>query len=186
FDMSQIKFPEEYEKNSGAVSSFTRADQDGRIEEDYAAYDMHIDNALALNEKITTFEDVYYFAVPYTATKKDENGVPWPDKKIMEGMFLKGSLIMSRYTGATKDGYVLDETWQSNDGLVNEVSARAPFGAPSEEYDGQKEKKPGIWYVFPTHLGDHMAPIGGLTKHVNVKPFYKDLAEMLAGLEQKK
>ncbi|MBP5733339.1 MAG: hypothetical protein J6W66_05895 [Lachnospiraceae bacterium] len=184
FDPAKVSFPEEYEKNSDAVSSATKAEQDGRIQEDYAAFDMHIDNALAINEKITTFEDVYYFAVPYTATKKDENGELWPDPERMEGMFLKGSVIMSRYTGKTKGGFVLDETWQSNDGLVNEVSARAPFGAPSEDYDGQNQMKPGIWYVFPTRFGDHMAPQGGLTKRVDVKPFYKDLVKMLAGLEQ--
>ncbi|MBP5670567.1 MAG: hypothetical protein J6X14_09730 [Lachnospiraceae bacterium] len=184
FDPTKVSYPEEYEKNSGAVSSATKAVQDGRIKEDYAAFDMHIDNALALNEKITTFEDVYYFAVPYTATKKDENGELWPDPENMEGMFLKGSVIMSRYTGKTKGGYVIDETWQSNDGLVNEVSAKAPFGAPSLDYEGQNQMKTGIWYVFPTRFGDHMAPQGGLSKRVNVKPFYKELVKMLAGLSE--
>ena len=99
-------------------------------------------------------------------------------------MFLKGSVIMSRYTGKTKGGYVIDETWQSNDGLVNEVSAKAPFGAPSLDYEGQNQMKTGLWYVFPTRFGDHIAPQGGLSKRVNVKPFYKELVKMLAGLSE--
>ncbi len=33
-------------------------------------------------------------------------------------------------------------------------------------------------------LGDHMSLQGGLTKRVNVKPFYLELVKMTAGLEE--
>lgn len=60
FDLSQIDIPEEYIEAGDNVSKATKAEKDGRADWDYAAYDMHIDNALALNERITTFDDVYY------------------------------------------------------------------------------------------------------------------------------
>ncbi len=180
FDLSAISIPEEYEKNSDAVSRSTGNEPDGRDDRDYAAYDMHIDNAIALNEKISTFEDVYYFAYPCSSCTDDGAGNITPDPSITENIFMKGAIYMSRYTGQTKGGFVIDESWRSNDGLVNEISAGAPFSAPQEKYEAGSELLPGRWYVMPTFKGDHMSLQGGLTKRINVKPFYMDLVKLLA------
>ncbi len=179
FDLSSIKIPEEYEKNSGAVSKGTKADLDGRIASDYASFDMHIDNALALNETITTFDDVYYLSVPCASTITDADGTVSPNPDITENIFMKGATYMSNYTGSTKGGFVLDETWQTNDGLVNEISARAPFNAPSADYEENESLQPGVWYVLPTFVGDHMSLQGGLTHRINVKPFYLNLVNII-------
>ncbi len=182
FDISEISIPAEYEENSDAVSNGTRAEDDGRVSYDHAAYAMHIDNALALNSTIKTFNDVYYFAAPFASTVTDDNGVVTADPDHTEQIFMKGSIIMSQYTGSTAGGFILDESWQSNDGLVNTISAGAPFGEPSESYKDGSQLRPGIWYVFDTFQGDHMSPQGGLTKRVNVKPYYLRLCELLASL----
>ena len=50
FDAATVEIPEEYKK-SGLVSKGTKPDFDGRKSFDYASYDMHIDNALALNRR---------------------------------------------------------------------------------------------------------------------------------------
>ena len=92
---------------------------------------------------------------------------------------MKSAIYMSRYKGSTKGGFLIDESWQPNDGLVNEVSAKAPINAPQSEYNADAEMLPGIWYVMPTVRGDHMSLQGGLTKKVNVKPFYMELAGLL-------
>ncbi len=184
FDVSKVKVPEEYIKKSEAMKNVSTPEYDGRQLWDYAAFDMHIDNALALNEKISTFDDVYYFAYPCSSTRVDHNGELEPDPNITESLFLKGSTYMSKYTGKTAGGFVLDETWQENDGLVNTVSAGAPFGAPSLEYTNGQELHPGVWNVMPTVTGDHMSLQGGLSKRVNVKPFYLELVKMIAGLEE--
>ena len=182
FDLTSIDIPEEYEKHSDAVSKRTKADRDGRASWDYAAFDMHIDNALALNEKISTFEDVYYFAYPFSSTMPDDNGNVYPDPSITENIFMKGSIYMSKYTGTTNGGTVIDRSWQPNDGLVNVISAGAPFKAPSAEYREDMPLSPGIWYVMPVFRGDHMAVQGGLTKRVNIKPFYINLTGLIAQL----
>ncbi len=183
FDTAAVEIPEEYEKNSGLVSRGTKPDFDGRKSFDYASYDMHIDNALALNRRITTFENVYYFAFPCSSTVKQPDGSLLPDPEITENIFMKGAIYMSRYTGTTKGGFTIDETWQSNDGLVNEVSAGAPIGAPQSVYTESTVPVPGKWYVMPTFRGDHMSLQGGLTKRINVKPFYRELAELIAALD---
>ena len=71
---------------------------------------MHIDNALALNERITTFEDVYYFAYPCYSTIQNADGSISPDPEITENLFLKGATYMSCYTGTTKGGFTIDES----------------------------------------------------------------------------
>ena len=93
---------------------------------------------------------------------------------------MKGAIYMSRYTGTTKGGFKIDESWQPNDGLVNEISAGAPFGAPQEYFRENSALMPGRWYVMPAFRGDHMSLQGGLTKRINVRPFYQDLVKMLA------
>jgi hypothetical protein len=182
FDISTVSIPAEFEKNSDTVSKGTKAEDDGRASYDHAAYDMHIDHALALNETIKTFDDVYYFAAPFASTFSDENGNAVADPEHTEQIFMKGSIIMSQYTGSTAGGFTLDESWQANDGLVNTISAGAPFGEPAENYKEGTALSPGIWYVFDTFKGDHMSPQGGLTKRVKVKPYYLELCKLLASL----
>ncbi len=184
FDTSLIDVPEEYMKRSQAMSGVSTPEYDGRKLWDYASFDMHIDNALALNSTITTFGDVYYFAYPCSSTKVNESGLLEPDPDKTEAIFIKGSTYMCRYTGTTAGGFTVDESWQQNDGLVNTVSAGAPIGAPSVNYAEGQEISPGVWNVMPTTTGDHMSLQGGLTKRVKVKPFYNKLVKMLAELNE--
>lgn len=182
FDADAIEVPEKYLKAGGMVSKGTKAKVDGRIAEDYAAFDMHIDNAAALNETIETFKDVYYFSYPCSSTVPNTTGGCDPNPEITESMFMKSAILMSQYKGKTAGGIVIDESWQSNDGLVNEVSAMAPSSAPSAVYEDGMAFAPGVWYVMPTRVGDHMSFQGGMTKRVKVKPFYLETVKMISGL----
>lgn len=181
FDRDAIEIPEKYLKSGGMVSKGTKAVEDGRIAEDYAAFDMHIDNAQRMNEWISTFDNIYYFAYPCSTAVMNPDGSCEPNADITEGMFMKSAILMSKYSGTTAGGMEIGEEWQPNDGLVNEISAKAPFNAPSEEYSADAELEPGIWYVMPTTTGDHMYFQGGMTKRVNIKPFYMELVQMIAG-----
>ncbi len=183
FLVDSIEIPEDYVKAGNTMSKGTKAKADGRIPEDYAAYDMHIDNAYELNRHITTFDNVYYFAYPCSTTVTDSNGNKSPNADITESMFMRSAILMSRYSGSTKGGMTIDESWQSNDGLVNEVSAMAPGYAPFTIYKAEEKLEPGQYYVMPTTTGDHMYFQGGMTKRVKIKPFYLELVEMISGLE---
>ena len=151
------------------------------VPEDTAAFDMHIDHALALNERIATLPGTYYFAIPCSATEQAEDGTWKPVRSMMEGMMLKSSEAMGKYTGTTPGGFVIDDSWLENDGLVNTVSAMAPLGAPSAEYDPEAAE-PGIWYVMPTYSGDHMSLQGGMTRWNDIRPFYMELLGMIDAL----
>ena len=163
------------------MSTFTGGEKDGRIESDYASYDMYIDNALELNKTIITYKDTYYFAIPCSATEKQADGTYAPIKSKMESLFVSSSAAMGAYTGVTKGGYVIDETWLENDGLVNTVSAMAPSSAPWTDYVEGKVN-PGIWNVMPVYRADHMSLQGGMTKPNDVKTLYVEHLSMINSL----
>ncbi|MBQ6066815.1 MAG: hypothetical protein IJK89_08330 [Clostridia bacterium] len=151
--------------------------QDGRIADDSATYDMHIDNAMKMLEGIETLSHVYYFSLPCCYTEQQADGT-WAPKKDMEPLFVSASERMGKYTGVTEGGCVVDEKWQQNDGLVNTYSARAPFNAPQQDLD-RDDIRPGIWNVMPTFDGDHMALQGGLVYNDNIRELYVDLLTMI-------
>lgn len=163
------------------MSKFTGGERDERISSDYADYDMYIDNALEFNKNIHTHKDTYYFSFACTATTKNDDGTHSPDKKIMESIYSSTSEAMGRYTGITKGGFVIDETWLENDGLVNTVSALAPSSAPSKTFNNDNIEK-GIWQTMPIITGDHMCLQGGMTKLNNIKPFYVEHLSMINSL----
>ncbi|MBQ6267526.1 MAG: hypothetical protein IJK64_07130 [Clostridia bacterium] len=155
---------------------------DGRIDEDSAEYDMTIDNALAMLDGIETQAHIYYFSVPCCCTMDDGNGNQVRDPSVkVEPLVLSTIDAMGCYTGVTPGGYVIDDRWKANDGLVNTFSARAPLNAPQQEYDSANVQ-PGIWNVMPTYRGDHQALMGDLI-HINyIRPFYLDLLVMINSL----
>ncbi len=148
-------------------------------DKDSAAYDMYIDNALLLNEKLVTDENTYYFSIACSATSKTVDGTYKADSKYMEGMFRSSADEMGAYTGVTVGGYVFGEEWLENDGLVNTVSAKAPSSAPSKDYD-EGNVTTGVWNIMPVYKGDHMALQGGMLKtNVQVRELYLGHLDMI-------
>ena len=165
------------------MSKFTGGERDDRISSDYADYDMNIDNALKLNETIITYKNTYYFSIACTATTENADGTHSPDTKIMESIYTGTSERMGKYTGVTKGGFIIDETWLENDGLVNTVSALAPSSAPSTQYVAGNVSK-GIWNIMPIYHGDHMSLQGGMTKINDVKCLYVEHLSMINSLDR--
>ncbi len=177
FDASAVKVSRRDDFWGDLFSNRRQAERDGRSEEDYAAFDMYIDNALALNARINTLPQTYYFAVPCSATEPAEGGQR-PIRSLMEPMFRRSSAQMGAYTGVTAGGFAIDESWRENDGLVNTVSAMAPIGAPSAVFDPDTVE-PGVWQILPTYRGDHMSLQGGMMKRNDIRPFFLELLELI-------
>ncbi len=148
---------------------------------DNALYDMMIDNAMALNEKISTIDSIYYFSYACDGTYKDKNGAYHPDSKLIASQYTETSKILCSFTGTTPAGYVVDEKWLPNDGLVNTYSALAPIGAPSVSYDSSNVK-PGIWNVMEIVKGDHTTLQGAQRDNFNGRIFWVDLLSMINSL----
>jgi len=160
-----------------------RGADDGRDARDYAEYDMHIDTARRINQRISVLPHVLYLSVPCSFTKKNQAGFFVPEKG-MEAVFVMRSLQMGRFLGRTKGGVVLDESWWENDGRVSTISETVPFGAPQTPLDKNKLRA-GVWNVYHVHHGDHMSLQGGLVRKHDIRSFYKEMLEMIIGFQEK-
>ena len=141
-------------------------------------YDMHVDHAAEMNRHLTTFDDVYYFSVPCNSTEETKDGIHRPIHRITDPFLVRRSIQIGCYSGTTKGG---TDSWHENDGLVNTISARAPFGQPQQELN-RNSIRTGIWNICPVFRGDHMSINGGLTKKTDMKEFYLDLLTMIDAL----
>ena len=177
FDPDSVQVPFWSRKLASLMSRGTRADEDGRSSVDYAGYDMQIDHAAEFNSRVSTLPHVLYFSVPCCATRREPDGTRVP-KKGMEPLFVMRSLQIGAYRGKTSAGMEIGDEWRDNDGLVNTVSSRSPFGAPAVPLDSA-EIRPGVWNVFPDFPGDHMYLQGGLMHRHNIRPFYLRLLRLI-------
>lgn len=183
FDTKHIKIRLKHRLLDRIVKSRTKIKMDGRDQRDWASFDMMLDNAQALNARIETLPHVYYLSCAADATLPGEGGVRTPDLETVDPLFAKTSTLMGVYTGVTKAGCVVDDSWHANDGLVNTVSARAPFGAPQQPLtEGHIDK--GIWNVMPDMHVDHGFFQGGFIVKRNPHAFYQDLRKTLLSLEE--
>ena len=163
---------------STAVGSLTQPIIDGRDEKDCAGYDLSVDGAMEILEDIEVIDGIYYFSQPCAITVKDENGNWTFDRNKVE-IFYRGAVNrIANWTGTTPAGFVCDETWQENDGLVNTISARAPLGAPQVDFD-KDNIQPGVYNVFETYYGDHMSLMGDFVHNNNIREFYFNLVDMI-------
>ena len=150
---------------------------------DTGLYDMHPDHSVLMNEGIRMVPDIYYFSVPFDATRSGGDGsYRLQDRRIGDPFFSLFVYIMGHTDTVTEGGVNLDKRWQHNDGLVNTVSETAPFDKPSDTVSeapgvGLAEKgfSKGVYHVFPTYKGAHMALQGNV-----FRPEKKGLVELFS------
>ena len=154
----------------------------GKKESDTAIYEMQIDNAMKINKEISTLKNIYYFSFACDSTYLDEKGVRQVDESVLTSkMYITTAKRICSYKGVTPEGYVIDEKWQANDGLVNTYSEIAPLGAPSVDFD-KSNVVPGVWNKMPIHKGDHTLYQGEMKDYFNARTFYVDFFSMINAL----
>lgn len=161
-----------------AVGSLTNPLTDGRDEHDCAGYDMEPDRAMSICNTWDIDKDLYYFSFACDVTTIDENGNRSIDKHDMEIVYRGGGSRIMNWQGSSPSGYEFGEEWAANDGLVNTVSAKAPFNHPSTDFDANNIN-PGIWNMMPVYRGDHMSLQGGLLQTNNVRELYVNHLTMI-------
>ncbi|MBQ3151185.1 MAG: lipase [Clostridia bacterium] len=128
--------------------------------EDHAVTDLSPDGAKKLNEQIKLSPHTYYISYAFSSTHEGSLlDVQVPNADTFALLRLPSRLIGS-YSKNTVTNYPIDRSWLENDGLVNVVSAKYPFGDEYCEYtEGEKIQK-GIWNVMPVQKGDHAKAVG--------------------------
>ena len=131
---------------------------------DNAFDDLRPVGARALNARIRTLPDTWYFSIPCCRTlprllTHDQK----PD------------------TAMGRDGAGMPRDWLPNDGLVNTISARHPGGAPHTDFVPDRTPARGVWQVLPVENLDHLAAIGGVMNNgvVRTRLFYRRVIALL-------
>ena len=143
-----------------------------RDNDDNVLTDLSFKGATELNAAIEISPNINYFC--YTSDGISENkpkNIKFPFLKPLGRLIAKSDLPQSQF------GIDFDDSWRSNDGLVNTPSAKNPFDEPSKEYDGTVES--GVWNIMPTLIGDHGQAAGLFANKKTLHEFYENLAQML-------
>ncbi|MBE6716576.1 MAG: hypothetical protein E7573_06615 [Ruminococcaceae bacterium] len=143
---------------------------------DNCGYDMTIDGAKELNEKINVAPNTYYYS--YTAIATEDNCVGM-QKLSTPSMFSFSSFILSAYEGKTIDGVKMTKEWAISDGIVPYASAKCPMKDIdtaknySEAVGAGEEIEPGRWYMMdPLMDFQHASYMGVIGWPTSVEDFY--------------
>ena len=153
--------------------------------DDSCAYDLSPAGTKALNDRIITSPNIYYFSYAFDATHKDSLfGMTWPN--LTSNLILApiGCWIGHHYPYTEKTtGQVYDDAWRASDLLCNTISETYPFDAKHVEYDGTSAPQKGVWNVFPTQKGDHGQAVGLFESSEKLHGFYAGHAAFLCSIE---
>lgn len=143
---------------------------------DNCGYDMTIDGAKVLNEKIQVVPTAYYYS--YTAIATEENAVGM-QKLSTPSLFSFSSLILAASEGKTIDGVEMTKEWAISDGIVPYASAKCPMKdidkarVYSETIAAGEEIETGRWYMMdPLMDFQHASYMGTVGWPVSVEDFY--------------
>ncbi|MDR1464035.1 MAG: hypothetical protein LBJ11_01870 [Oscillospiraceae bacterium] len=170
---------------------------------DNAYYDLSIPGAEALNATMgAPLPGVYYFSLPVDGTEDSLSGNRSGGSDM--SWFLRPlATVIGSYRKDLVGSQVIDARWLPNDGLVNTISATAPFREPSAEWDPAQAPVPAYdpenfhykdyadqlpaaaqWNIFPTLRGDHGTPIG-MSKTLDwTRQFYLDFMKRIDELSK--
>ena len=142
---------------------------------DNAFDDLRPAGARALNARIATLPDAWYFSIPCCRTLPR---LLTHDQKPDTAMT---PLLWPFSTAMGRDGAGMPRGWLPNDGLVNTISAQHPDGAPHADFVPGQTPARGVWQVLPVENLDHLAAIGGVmnTGVVRTRLFYRRVMALL-------
>ena len=142
---------------------------------DNAFDDLRPAGARALNARVETLPDTWYFSIPCCRTLPR---LLTHDQKPDTAMT---PLLWPFSTAMGRDGAGMPRDWLPNDGLVNTISARYPGGAPHADFAPGQTPVRGVWQVLPVEHLDHLAAIGGVMNNgvVRTRLFYRRVMALL-------
>ena len=150
--------------------------------QDTAYFDLTRGGAAQVNKLSALNPNTYYFSYPVDGT---DNGKPTKD--MMLPLRVLGGII----GGFTDEAAGIGEEWKPNDGLVNTISATAPFSDTKHDIKTAEELtldfayQPAGWYVMPAVRGDHGSIIGLGRSQEETLPLFLDQMRRIDALSKK-
>ncbi|MCL2512643.1 MAG: hypothetical protein FWF08_01975 [Oscillospiraceae bacterium] len=130
---------------------------------DNAYYDLTLEGAGKINGWVKPVPGIYYFSYPYDGTRDAMISVLGNARRVgssdMSAVLQPLAAIIGGYGKNTVNNIAINDDWLPNDGLVNTISAKAPFDDGQCEFSAEKIER-GVWNVMPVQRGDHGKAIG--------------------------
>jgi triacylglycerol lipase len=152
---------------------------------DLANWDLSTDGSRVLNSWVKAQPDVYYFSYSTCATVPSiltDNELP--HVIYMTPFLYPYGTFMGSYTRNEQGRVVIDNSWKTNDGVVNTISQNGPKIFSSDkivDYNGVSQI--GKWNSMPLlNTTDHMDACGIGVNVLNLS-WYKSLAKKLSELK---
>ena len=187
FDLSQWGF--KMKNNESWTNYLNRMKQHSAWEtRNISSWDLSLDGAMELNNRLQASAEVYYFSIVTSTTKKREFG-PNHDPVGNTSILIKTrSKLLGSRSGYWADGSKTDSLWFENDGVVNTTSMYGPSTGingpdPLMEYEKGDLLIPGQWYWQKIPNMDHWSIIGHLGNKRRVDKAEKMIIDHIALLK---
>ena len=150
---------------------------------DNCGYDMTIDGAKKLNEKIEINPYAYYYSYSAVSTKENCLGMQSLDTL---SLFTFSSIVLALYEGKTIDGVEMTKEWAMSDGIVPFASAKCPAKDIDTALDYEdtlaagQALETGRWYMLDVIEGQmHTGFMGSTGWPTSFEDFYVDFINMV-------
>ncbi len=159
------------------------------LSNDHCGYDLTVQGAEKLNQKIKPVKSAYYFSYTACITEDAKFGYQKINKDYDPFLpFRLSSVLISASVNVFLGGKFIDKSWGANDGIVPLKSALYPFGEDHITYESGRDIIPGVWYVMPTVYGaDHYdfcnaADEKAFGSRQGFFDFYTELSELICSI----
>ena len=187
FDLSQWGF--KMKNNESWTNYLNRMKQHSAWEtRNISSWDLSLDGARELNNRLQASADVYYFSIVTSTTEKREFG-PNHDPVENTSILIKTrSKLLGSRSGYWADGSKTDSLWFENDGVVNTISMYGPSTGingsdPLVQYEKGDLLIPGQWYWQKISKMDHWSIIGHLGNKSRVNIAEETITDHIALLK---
>jgi triacylglycerol lipase len=131
----------------------------------FCAWDVSVEGARQLNNKLKANNDIYYFSFATGNTNKDQNTGQHKPNASMSIVLRPNAYMMGKSTQCWVKGDCTDSTWYENDGIVNTISQLGPTSGQSGfdkiiTYKDEDDLVTGAWLYMGKYTMDHKAFMG--------------------------
>src|SRR5699024_4658311 len=146
--------------------------------DDISAYDLSTIGTDELNKWVDLQSDIYYFYYTGNATYHAPS-YKYQQVVSMKPFMGRTCVLIGTYTREDSEP-IIDESWWTNDGLVNVNSSKFPAEQENKSYDDNNVEK-GVWNFHDEQYGwDHLDFIGLSLEHGvglrEINDMYLDMA----------
>ncbi|KAA2238502.1 lipase [Chitinophaga agrisoli] len=189
FSLEQWGLERQPGESFGSYANRVAANSALATTEDYSGHDVTPEALLDPAKKDPDSKSVYYFSFTTKASMRGLlTGWEYPRLDmfpILMPVAYPTPILMGigNYTRKQPGKIIIDSKWWPNDGAANTYGMSGPEGSIIREYNAARALEKGVWNHMGVYNGYDHFDIIGIGYLPSVRPFYSNIAKLLAGIE---